>query len=154
MKIDRIMERNVVTCGPNDTLESAATLMWNHDCGAIPIVDGEGRPIGIVTDRDIAMASALQHKPLWQIKAQELGNGRQVHCCPTGIDAEEAIGTMGEHGVRRLLVVGDDGRVQGLLSIDDAICFAGQGEGEEGGPLDYEDVMAALKQVCQHQRHH
>ena len=153
MKVDRIMEKQVVTCGPEDTLESAAMLMWNHSCGAIPIVGEDGHPMGMITDRDIAMASALQHKPLWQIKAQEVSNNRQIICCESGASAEEAVRKMGEHGVRRLLVVDGDGRIQGLLSIDDAICFAGQSAGEEG-PLASEDVLSALKEVCQQQRHH
>ena len=153
MKVDRIMERNVITCGPDDTLESAATLMWNHDCGAIPIVDGDRRALGFVTDRDIAMASALQHKPLWQIKTQEIGNDRQIYSCPVGTDAEEAVQVMGEHGVRRLLIVDEGGRVEGLLSIDDVICSADQGA-EGDGLLGSEEVLSALKQVCRHQRHH
>lgn len=135
-------------------------LMWNHDCGAIPIVDGDGSPIGIITDRDIAMASALQHKALWQIKAQEVSNGKEVVTCDSGADVESAMKRMGEHGVRRLLVVDGDGRIQGLLSMDDAVCSAGLGgAGKAGGKsreeaLDYEDVLSALQQVCRQQRLH
>ena len=78
MNIDSIMEKEVVTCGPEDTLESAAILMWNNACGAVPIVSEDGRALGLITDRDMAMASALQHKPLWQIKAQEVCGDRGI----------------------------------------------------------------------------
>ncbi|MDR2877446.1 MAG: CBS domain-containing protein [Chromatiales bacterium] len=155
MRVDNIMEREVITCSPDDTLEAAALLMWNHACGSIPVVSGDGQPIGMVTDRDIAMASVLQHKPLWQIKAGEIANGKPLVCCEKGISAEEAVKQMGEHGVRRLLVVDREGCIQGLFSLDDAIYYAENRKGHKGPSegLSYEGVMSALKDVCLQQRH-
>lgn len=154
MRVDSIMERQVFTCGPEDTLETAALLMWDHACGSIPIVDDDGQPLGIVTDRDIAMASVLQHKPLWQIKTGEISNGKRVVCCENGSSAEEAVRRMGENGVRRLLVVDGDGCIQGLLSLDDAIYYAEDRKGQSGPSeaLGYDEVMSALKDVCLQQR--
>lgn len=154
MKVDNIMERQVYTCGPEDTLEAAALLMWNHACGSIPIIGEDGQPVGIVTDRDIAMASVLQHKPLWQIKAREVSDGKRIVSCENDVSAEEAVRRMGEHGVRRLLVVDHDGRIQGLLSLDDAICYAENQNGQSGPSeaLGYDEVMSAMKEVCLQQR--
>lgn len=152
MKVDRIMAKEVVTCGPEDSLDSIALLMWNHDCGAVPIVGSDRHPLGMITDRDIAMASALQHKPLWQISAQEVANGRKVVTCRSSASAEEAVRKMGEHGVRRLPVIDGSGRVEGLLSLDDAVCHTGLGKGDESSSLPYEEVLSALKEVCQQQR--
>jgi CBS domain-containing protein len=154
MKVDRIMEKEVVTCGPEDSLDSIALLMWNHDCGAVPIVGSDRHPLGMITDRDIAMATALQHKPLWQIRAQEVSNGRKVVTCSSGASAEDAMRKMGEHGVRRLPVVDGDGRIQGLLSLDDAVLHSGLGKSGDSSSLPYEEVISALKEVCQQQCRH
>ncbi len=154
MKIDRIMEKEVITCGPEDSLDSIALLMWNHDCGAIPIIGSDRHPLGMITDRDIAMASALQHKPLWQIKAQEVANGRKVVTCRSGASAEEAMRKMGEHGVRRLPIIDSSGCIQGLLSLDDAVRHTGLGKSSDSSTLPYEEVLSALKEVCQQQRRH
>lgn len=50
------MKQPVLTCRSDDTLNHAAQIMWDHDCGAIPVVDQDGRLVGILTDRDIWMA--------------------------------------------------------------------------------------------------
>jgi len=152
MNIDSIMEKEVVTCGPDDTLESAAIMMWNSACGAIPIVSEDGRALGVITDRDIAMASALQHKPLWQIKTQEVCGDREVISCQSNATAGEALQKMGENGVRRLLVLDNDGRIEGLVSIDDAICEA-RHDGDSSG-IGFSQLVPALQEVCRHQGFH
>lgn len=149
MKINEIMEREVVTCGPEDTLESAAIMMWNNACGAIPIVGEQGRAIGVITDRDIAMASALQHKPLWQIRTREVCGDRDLIACAATASAEEALGMMGEHGVRRLLVLDSDGHVEGLVSMDDAICEARPDA--DGSRIAFRDLVPALQGICRQQ---
>lgn len=154
MKVDRIMEKEVVTCTPEDSLDSIALLMWNHDCGAVPIVGSDRHPLGMITDRDIAMASALQHKPLWQIRAQEVSNGRKVITCRSSASAEDAVRKMGEYGVRRLPIVDESGRIQGLLSLDDAVLHTGAGKSSDGSALAYEEVISALREVCQQQNRH
>src|SRR4051812_31561741 len=64
MKIDEIMTRNVRGISPDETLGTAAQIMWENDCGAVPVVETDGRLVGIVTDRDICMAAHLQGAPL------------------------------------------------------------------------------------------
>lgn len=54
MQVRHIMTENPACCGPGDTARDAARLMVEHDCGEIPVLDGKGSPIGVVTDRDIA----------------------------------------------------------------------------------------------------
>ena len=49
MKIGDVLESDVKTCRPDDTLESLALMMWNHDCGSVPVIDASGTPIGIIT---------------------------------------------------------------------------------------------------------
>ena len=58
MIVREVMNQEVTTCNPETTLESAAMLMWNGDCGTVAVVDDESKVIGIITDRDICMAVA------------------------------------------------------------------------------------------------
>ena len=65
-------------CTTQTDLETVAMEMWNGDCGSIPVMDDDGMPIGIITDRDIAMPAALQHKALRDITTAEVTNDRDV----------------------------------------------------------------------------
>ena len=65
MNINEIMSIDVKTCMPSSNLQEVAGLMWSNDCGAIPVVNELNIPLGIVTDRDIAMAAMLNQKPLY-----------------------------------------------------------------------------------------
>ena len=59
MKISTLMKHDPATIGEDANLYAAAKLMWERDCGAIPVVDDDGRLHGMVTDRDIAMAAFM-----------------------------------------------------------------------------------------------
>jgi CBS domain-containing protein len=48
-----LMTRDVATCRPEDPMAAAARIMWERDCGIVPVVDADGRPVGVVTDRDL-----------------------------------------------------------------------------------------------------
>jgi len=54
----------VHSCRPNDTLNEPARLMWDFDCGAVPVVDEAGCLVGIITDRDICMAACTRGQSL------------------------------------------------------------------------------------------
>jgi CBS domain-containing protein len=58
------MTQNPKTCGPSDTLNRAAQLMWENDCGCLPMADEGGRPIGMITDRDSCMCAYTRGLPL------------------------------------------------------------------------------------------
>jgi CBS domain-containing protein len=60
VRIEDIMTRDVRGCTADDRLATAAQIMWENDCGAVPVVDAHGRVLGIITDRDLAMAAHLQ----------------------------------------------------------------------------------------------
>lgn len=148
MNVEQVMSRDVAVCSPEDSLESVAMLMWNNNCGAIPVVDDDGRPCGMVTDRDVAMASALQHKPLWDIRTQDVSRGAVYTCTPND-ELQQALETMRDQKIRRLAVVDESGRIRGLLSIDDVIQCAGSGDDSPH----YDELFPAIKEVCQPQPH-
>jgi len=65
MNASDVMTKTVRSCSAGDSLQRAAQLMWEGDCGSVPVVDSDNRVVGILTDRDIAMAAYTQGRPLW-----------------------------------------------------------------------------------------
>jgi PAS domain S-box-containing protein len=71
-----LMSTAAKSCGTNDTLQRAAQIMWDNDCGVVPVVDGDGHVVDMITDRDICMAAYAQGKPLQQIPVRTLWRSR------------------------------------------------------------------------------
>ena len=80
MKVRQVMSREVSVCGQEASLSEAAVLMWSRDIGFLPVVDGERRLIGIVTDRDACMAAYTRGQPLSAIRV-DLAMAKKVHVC-------------------------------------------------------------------------
>lgn len=118
MNIAQLMTKDVRTCKPNDTLEMAARLMWDHDIGALPVVDDSGQLIGMVTDRDACMAAFMQRQPLHDIQVSVAMTKHVVACRPEDSDAEVAK-RMAHNKVRRIPVVDDAQRPIGVVSLND-----------------------------------
>lgn len=150
MNVSKVMSRNVKTCNPDTTLEAAAKMMWENDCGALPVVDNGGHPIGMVTDRDIAMSCALNHKAQWELTSKDVMGLRKIFTCKESDDVRTALGIMQAQKVRRLPVLDGNGKLQGILSIDDVIAFSEGSPGKAVPGLSYEDTMSTLKSVCIH----
>ena len=72
MKVQDVMTRNVAACGVDESLNRAAQLMWECDCGSIPVLDASGSVCGMLTDRDICMAAYTQGLPLTQIPVRNV----------------------------------------------------------------------------------
>ena len=125
MKVYEIMTIDVGSCSVNDDLSKAASIMWDKDCGIVPVVDAEMRVVGVVTDRDIAITAAMQNRRTSEILAGEI-SFRPVECCAM----EDAIGTvlkrMAKSQVRRLPVIGESGELLGIISIADILGKAGK----------------------------
>jgi CBS domain-containing protein len=144
MNVSDLMERDVVTCHPHDSLEIAARLMWDNNCGSIPVIDEYGVPVGIITDRDIAMSCVLNHKAQWELRASDVTNNRPLHLCSEHEDIKSALHAMLVQRIRRLPVVNAAGRLQGIISIDDIIARSE----ERAADLSFRDTMDTLKTVC------
>ena len=148
MIVKEVMNQEVTTCSRETTLESAAMLMWNGDCGTVAVVDDESKAIGIITDRDICMAVALQHKPASEIQVQEV-MGRHLFTCQPESDIMNVLKTMSFQKVRRLPVTNSSGQVEGIISIEDLIARAERGRrGIQTPELSYDDTMTTLKAIC------
>ena len=121
MKVADLMTREVRACTIDDSLNAAARIMWDHDCGCAPVVDAHGKLVGIVTDRDICMAAYTQGSPLDAIPVERVMSGARVISCARGDDLETAHQLMRTHEIHRLPVVDTRGRPIGILSLSDVI---------------------------------
>lgn len=113
-----VMGRNIASCTGADTLHRAAQIMWDRDCGAVPVVDADGRLIGILTDRDICMAAYTQGRSLASMSVASVLSGR-VHSCAPSDSIDEAVAQMRACRIRRLVVVDGSRHVVGMLSLAD-----------------------------------
>lgn len=123
MNVEQIMNRDVKVCGPHDSLNRAAQIMWEHRCGAVPVVDEKSRPVGFLTDRDVCMAAYTQGKPLEALRVDS-AMARKVVSCRAEDDLNSAAQVMRQNCVRRLPVTDSAGTLVGLLSLDDLACEA------------------------------
>ena len=145
MRVKSLMHPSAYSCLPGDSLDTVAATMWNEDCGAMPVVDEEQRPIGILTDRDIAMSAMLKHRPLWDISVRELVAGKSVVTCHKQDDAKQALKLMAEHQIRRLPVVNDDGRLIGIIATRDLVAHTGP---RADGELSFDQTVKAFQSIC------
>ena len=118
IRVGAVMTDAVQACFPEDLLQRPAQIMWDGDCGSVPVVDVERRLCGIITDRDICMAAYTKALPLNSIRVADVMS-RHVRSCAANDTLERAIGIMAEAEVRRLAVVTDDGKLQGIVSLAD-----------------------------------
>jgi CBS domain-containing protein len=118
MKVEDLMTTDVGACRPFDSVDRSAKIMWERDCGVVPVVDQEGRVIAMLTDRDICIAALTQGRALGEIHVSSAMSRRLWSCRPKD-DLKEAEKVMRVHQVRRLPVVDAEGRLVGLLSISD-----------------------------------
>lgn len=126
MTVNELMTRDVKVCHPQDALAEAARLMWDHECGAVPVVDHDHRVVGVITDRDVAMAAYLEGRPLHQLVVAS-AMSKRVHVCHPEDSVFAAEQIMRDHQVRRLPVTDADRHVVGLLSLND-VARAGASE--------------------------
>jgi CBS domain-containing protein len=119
VNIEGYAVKDVVTVSPEDTLSAAADLLRASAIGCV-VATEEGQPVGVLTDRDLALAVLVDGR---DPKKESV---RTSMACPAITIAasarlQEAVAVMGDHGIRRLPVVGADGALTGLVTADDLI---------------------------------
>jgi CBS domain-containing protein len=110
------MTSNPKTVQPNTTAQEAARLMKSEDVGPIPIVEGD-RLVGIITDRDLALKIVAEGKDV-QTPVGDIASRDLVTIDPEQ-SLDEAARLMGQHQVRRLPVVEEDGKLIGIVAQAD-----------------------------------
>ena len=118
MQIKDVMTRPVVTCAAATTLDQAARLMWDFDCGIIPVVGDDGRVAGVVTDRDICMAAYTQGRALSDIP---VSTAMAEHVVAGHLDdtVEHVESLMRTSQIRRVPILDGDDRLAGVVSLND-----------------------------------
>ena len=120
-RVEQLMSLGVATCRPDDRLGTAACIMWEHDCGVVPVTVPEAggeRVVGMLTDRDICMAAYTQGRVLAEIAVSTAMSDTVRTCGPKDAIAD-ALRLMASGQVHRLPVIDDDGYLVGLLSFAD-----------------------------------
>lgn len=119
MQVDTIMTKPEA-CSTRDSLNRAAQIMWDHDCGCVPVVDDHQVVVGMLTDRDVAMAAYTQGKRLSEMGVTE-AMSRSLHVLLTGTDVAAAEQLMRQVGFRRLPVIDHQARLIGLIALPDIV---------------------------------
>ena len=117
-----VMTARVMTVRPEDSIEAAARLMSESDCGALPVVDASRQLLGIITDRDImvrliAKGVSVPHAQVSDCMTDE------AFACDVNSSVESCMFAMSWHQVRRIPIVDQDHRVVGILSKGDLARF-------------------------------
>ena len=153
MKVKDIMERHVKSCGADDNLQIAGQILGRIRAGALPVVDDSRHVRGIVTDRDMFLASVTRDAKPSEIAVRDV-MVHPVHTCRATDDLLWALRKMERHGLRRLPVVDHDDLLVGFLSLDDIVVAARAVDGDNlGGPL-YVNVASALQSILDTRAQH
>jgi CBS-domain-containing membrane protein len=121
MKVEQLMTRNVEICRASDRLNRPAQIMWERDCGVVPVMaegNGAARLVGMITDRDICMAAYTQGRTLQEIPVAS-AMSQQIYSCRPTDSLAVALKVMQTNQVHRLPVVDQDERIVGVLSLAD-----------------------------------
>ncbi|MEV6140162.1 CBS domain-containing protein [Nocardia sp. NPDC051990] len=113
-----IMQPDVASITVRDTMETAAQRMRQLDIGALPICDGEGHPVGIVTDRDIVVKCVAAGVNPRTTTAGEMAQGEDLLTVDIGTEVDDALALMGQHQIRRLPVT-EAGKLVGIITEAD-----------------------------------
>ncbi|MFO7324197.1 MAG: CBS domain-containing protein [Pseudomonadota bacterium] len=150
MQVEHLMSKQVVCCSPEDSLSRAAQLMWDHDCGCLPVCTGNGasRVSGVITDRDICMSALFQGRPLAELKVAD-AMSRQVYTCRPTDSLADVERIMSEARIRRLPVVDAEGSLVGMITLAD---LAREAERESTYPrraISGQEIGLTLASICQ-----
>jgi CBS domain-containing protein len=116
MRIREVMTESVVTAAADTAVRRVAEIMRERNVGSVVLLDDKGEAVGLITDRDLAV-SVLADGHGGDATASDHASSPVVTAAP-GMDVEEATKLMASHGIRRLPVV-DDGRLTGIVTLDD-----------------------------------
>ncbi len=118
MRVEELMTAEPYVCRTDDSLQAAAQLMWDKDCGCLPVVDGEGQLAGVITDRDICMGAFTQRRALDRARVVDSMQPR-VRACGPQDSAQDVLELLAEHKIRRVPVIDSTRHVVGIITLGD-----------------------------------
>ena len=149
MKVEQLMTRDVRTCQPGDRLNTAAQIMWERDCGCVPVVEQEdsaARVVGMITDRDICMAAYTQGRPLSDVKV-ESAMARNVRSCRFTDSIGAALKILEQNQLHRLPVLDQNDHLIGMLSLADAAREAAREHGRAAKEVTDTQIGEAVEAI-------
>jgi CBS domain-containing protein len=146
VQLSEVMTQGVVTAESDDSLRHVGELMRDRNVGSVVVCE-HGRPVGVITDRDLALAVVADH-----VDAGESAGEHATRPLVTGeleMDIEEAVAVMVQHRIRRLPVTEGESLV-GIVTIDDLAVRGG--DLLQAQQITAEVAKAALPEFYFHQR--
>ena len=118
MELDSVMTANPACCRPNTPLRQVAQMMADNDCGMIPVVDEQDVPVGVITDRDIAVRAVAGGKDTTRATAADYMT-TPVRTVGQDSTLADCVAAMEAGQVRRVPVVNADGKLCGVVAQAD-----------------------------------
>ena len=150
MKVEQLMTRQLDTCTPGDSLNRAAQIMWERDCGCVPVVEGGNgaarRVVGILTDRDVCMAAYSQGQPLTDIPVGKVMASTVCSCRPRDSVAT-VLKIMETNQVHRVPVVDEHDELVGLVAWADLAREAAREHGSKRPEVRDEQLARTVEAV-------
>ena len=144
MKVKDIMTKSACSVKASQHLNDAAYLMWEFDCGCLPVSDENECIVGVVTDRDICMAAYTKGLPIGAIPVSTAMSS-VVFSCSEGDSIADAEDIMSHHQVRRLPVLDDEQKLVGILSLNDiALAYKNRSLGSSVKATDVAKTLASV----------
>lgn len=116
MKVSEAMTAQVATATPQTTIAEVARTMAQIESGAVPVME-DGKVVGLITDRDIVIRVVAKggsvDGPVSEVMSDD------VESCSEDDNVADAAAKMGNHQIRRLVVLNDQGKLAGILSLGD-----------------------------------
>lgn len=125
MKVKDVMSKNVTCCGSDTSLQDVAAMMVDCDCGEIPVADGKGQLLGVITDRDITCRAVAQGRNPLELTAADCMTSPAV-TVESDLSVKECCEVLERNRIRRVPVVSATGRCVGIVSLADIARNASQ----------------------------
>jgi len=148
MQVKEVMTPDAKAIWITESLADAAKEMWENDCGILPIIKDGRKVVGMISDRDICMATAMKDRNPSSISVEDVMS-RTVYSAKPEEDVEHALTTMREHKIRRLPVLNVQGELEGILSMNDIVLHAKTRNGKKP-PIDFVEVVKTYQAICAH----
>lgn len=116
MRVEELMSE-AECCHPGETIRDAAKAMKDEGIGFLPVCDRDEKPIGAITDRDITIRAVAEGRSLDDDVSTVMT--KDVVACRTGDDVKDVERTMRDRRTSRVMVCGDDGKLRGVVSLQD-----------------------------------
>ena len=144
MRVRDLQTSDVQAVNPDTNLAAAAQIMWECDCGVVPVIDHDRNLVGMITDRDIAIAATTRSAAPADIPVRDVMSRGQLYSCRPDDDVRAALRTMGERRVRRLPVTDRENHLVGIVSLNDLVRHV---TSRSGSDVPGDELIEALQSI-------